>query len=110
MDHINWHDFKQNCAIIRREQFIEPPVASDDQVEFIVENHYQADGRLLCIEYVRHRIVRVSAGYHFDVDSRCLAVEDLRYGDQEEMGLGVAVGDANHSSQRERPLSKISNS
>ncbi len=89
---LNGHDFWRNRAEVRHDGYIREPVAAPDGIVFTVRNHYLAGEQLVCREETAFRLARAGNAFVLDWDSSFIALdEDLVFGDQEEMGLGVRV-------------------
>ncbi len=93
---LNDQDFWRNKASVVHQSFIQAPEVQDNQVRFVTESlMLDQDGKSLC---------------KLDTDIRCLVgpaywtviwqarfhghTQDLRFGDQEEMGFGARVATA----------------
>lgn len=95
---LNEHDFWRNKATVKHARFIDPPAVKGDSLSFSVENHWiGADGSLVCRETARYSFSQVELkdglrGTTLLWDTSFLSDEhDLRFGHQEEMGLGIRV-------------------
>jgi hypothetical protein len=87
-------DFWRNKATVRHVRFVDPPVATDDQVQFTAENAYipAAGNEAIATETCRVRLLRRPHAYLLTIDSTIVPTNaPLVFGDQEEMGLGVRV-------------------
>ena len=78
--------------------FVEAPrIDEDGEVgRFAVVNHYMAAGphALVCSELARYTIRAVEHGTLLTWDSTFFSPHEFRFGDQEELGLGVRVASA----------------
>lgn len=84
-------DFWRNKGRVRQLRFMEQPKVEAGGGSFVVENVYEADGRLLCTETCRIAIGVRPDSYLVDWRSTFQSTQDFTFGDQEEMGLGVRV-------------------
>jgi hypothetical protein len=85
-------DFWRNKARVRHEGFASEPQVTVDKGSFAVRNCYEApDGALLCRETVRYAIYVRPFGYLLAWDSEFSPNDEIVFGDQEEMGLGVRM-------------------
>lgn len=90
---INGQDFWRNKAVIRHHQFSEPATVQDHRITFSTENRLQSvDGQTLGLQRSRITVTVRPAGYLLVWESVFTPEEqELIFGDQEEMGLGVRV-------------------
>jgi len=88
---ISGADFWRNKATVRHLEFSEPPHATADGGRFVVRNRYEADGKTLCEETCRISVHIQGQRYAIVWDSRFQADREFRFGDQEEMGLGIRL-------------------
>jgi nicotinamidase-related amidase/type 1 glutamine amidotransferase len=91
---LNGNDYWRLQAVTEHVEFVEPPNGGPGSGRFTVRNRYlTADGKqTVCEEICRHTIAIVPEGYRIDYSSEFLAADnELVFGDQEEMGLGVRV-------------------
>ena len=89
---ISGKDFWRNKARVRHTGFVERPRSKGPTARFAVRNEYVANGRVICEETCRIRILVRPAGYLIIWDSRFTSDNPAFYfGDQEEMGLGVRL-------------------
>ncbi|MCY2954674.1 MAG: PmoA family protein [Planctomycetota bacterium] len=90
---INGQDFWRNKAAITHVRFVEPPAARDGRLIFITESRLQtADNKTLGSQLSHITLETRPQGCLLIWDSTFTATEqDLFFGDQEEMGLGVRV-------------------
>jgi hypothetical protein len=84
-------DFWRNRASVRHVAYVEKPAGGRGAGRFAVRNRYEADGKAICDETCRVRVVVRPAGYMIVWDSEFTGDRDFAFGDQEEMGLGVRV-------------------
>ena len=99
--------------------YAEPPVGGPGRGTFAVKNRYlqgqNPDDRTYCTEVVRYTILVRPQGTLLLWDSALRSdTEDLEFGDQEEMGLGIRVNAPMNVSEnalnRETPRGRILNS
>lgn len=91
---INGHDYWRLKAKTKHVRFLEPPEVVADVGKFRVLNHYLAtdSDAVVCSEVCEVQVTLVDGGYRITMTSEFKATEgELRFGDQEEMGLGVRV-------------------
>lgn len=90
---ISGQDSWRNLAAIKHERFTEPPAVRDGRLIFATESRMlTTDGQSLCTLLSRIRLAARPAGYLLIWDATFSATEqDIVFGDQEEMGLGVRV-------------------
>jgi hypothetical protein len=89
---LNGADFWRNKDKVRQQRFMTAPTPSSHGGEFEVENLYEAEGKTPCRESCRWTFHVRPDGYFILVDSTFTPEgDDLVFGDQEEMGLGVRV-------------------
>ncbi len=91
---LNGHDYWRLKARTQHVRFIEPPTVKAAAGKFKVLNHYLAtdSDAIVCTEECMVQVRNVDAGYMIAIASDFkTASSDLRFGDQEEMGLGVRV-------------------
>lgn len=90
---INGHDYWRLKARTKHIRFLEPPVVETDVGKFKVLNHYLATNSdaVVCTEECSIRVKKVDTGYRIAIASEFKSADDLRFGDQEEMGLGIRV-------------------
>ena len=91
---ISGQDFWRNKATVRHARFVDPPVATDDQVQFTVENAYvpASSKEAIATETCRYNLLRRANAWLLTMDSTIVPTNaPLVFGDQEEMGLGVRV-------------------
>lgn len=94
---MNGNDFWRNKATIKHEKFREEPEIRGDRVTFAAVNSLQSpDGQSLGSQISRITLARRSTGYLIVWDAAFTpsGEEDLVFGDQEEMGVGVRVATA----------------
>ena len=93
---ISGQDFWRNKATINHVRFVEPPAIREGRLIFITESRLQtADDKTLGLQLSRITLETRPQGYLLVWDSTFTATEqDLVFGDQEEMGLGVRVATA----------------
>lgn len=90
---LNGEDFWRNKGRIEHVRFIEPPAATDEGVTFATENRLRtADGPSLGTQISRLSLSALDRGFLLVWQADFLPDgQDLVFGDQEEMGLGVRV-------------------
>jgi len=91
---LNGHDYWRLKARTKHVRFLEPPKVDSGVGKFKVLNHYLATNSdtVVCSEECTVRIRKVDAGHVIAIASDFTSTSgDLRFGDQEEMGLGVRV-------------------
>jgi hypothetical protein len=90
---LSGQDFWRNRATIRHERFVTGPVVAEGVVNFTTESTFErADGTPMGRMRLALSLARRAAGYLLIWDTTIAASEqDLVFGDQEEMGLGVRV-------------------
>ena len=91
---LNGHDYWRLKARTAHIRFLEPPTANAGVGEFKVLNHYLATNSdaVVCSQECAVQIRSLDAGYLIAIAIEFRATNgDLRFGDQEEMGLGVRV-------------------
>lgn len=91
-------DFWRNKATVRCRPSAPATDAAASELEsgsgigrFTVLNRYESEAKLLCEETCRVTVQPRPLGYLLTLDSTFRATEDLYFGDQEEMGLGLRV-------------------
>ena len=84
-------DFWRNKGTVQHVGFVEKPKTNKDGGSFAVKNRYMSGERTVCEEVCRIIISVRPSGYLIDWTSEFTGPEDLAFGDQEEMGLGVRV-------------------
>ena len=90
---LSGQDSWRNLAAIKHERFSEPPAVRDGRLTFATESRMQrTNGQALCTLLSRFTVAARPAGYLLIWDATFAATEqDIAFGDQEEMGLGVRV-------------------
>ena len=91
---INGHDYWRLKARTKHIRFLEQPVVDAACGKFKVLNHYLAtdSDAVVCSEECEVRVQIVDGGYRITLTSEFKATDgELRFGDQEEMGLGIRV-------------------
>jgi len=90
---ISGNDFWRNKAVIKHERFREPPAVRDGRLAFATESRVRTtNGQTLGTQVSRITLTARPAGYLLIWDATFEASEqDLVFGDQEEMGLGIRV-------------------
>lgn len=92
---ISGHDYWRLDAPVTHEGFVEPPTVGAGTGSFAVENAYRRGAgdshRVVCRERCRYTIAVRPAGLLLTWDSTFTGDEPFRFGDQEEMGLGIRV-------------------
>ena len=90
---LSGQDSWRNLAAIKHERFTEPPAVRDGRLTFATESRMQTtNGQALCTLLARITLSARPAGYLLIWDATFVATEqDIAFGDQEEMGLGVRV-------------------
>ena len=90
---ISGQDFWRNKGRIEHVRFVEPPRVEKEQLAFAAENRLQStNGQTIGTQISRVALAALSHGYLLIWQADFLpAAEELVFGDQEEMGLGVRV-------------------
>ena len=90
---INGQDFWRNKGRIHHVQFLEPPRVAKGKLNFAAENRLQSThGQTLGTQISRITLAALPRGFLLIWQADFLpAAEELVFGDQEEMGLGVRV-------------------
>ncbi len=90
---VSGQDFWRNQAAIQHVRFTEPPAVREGRLTFATESRMlTSDGQALCTLHSRFTMTVRPAGYLLIWDATFAATEqDIVFGDQEEMGLGVRV-------------------
>ncbi len=100
---INGHDYWRLKAKTEHVAFLEAPkvevakvsnnTAGSSIVRFQVQNRYLSTDTSseICQEKSSIQVQVVEGGYRLSIESRFFSDQELRFGDQEEMGLGVRV-------------------
>jgi hypothetical protein len=89
---LNGADFWRNKDRIRHVGFVEEPRGGPGRGSFAVKNQYESGARTIATEVGRITISIRPAGYLVLWDSEFTPKDgELRFGDQEEMGLGVRM-------------------
>ncbi len=90
---INGADFWRLQARVRHIKFLESPVCEKGVATFTVLNQYEGgDGKEICRERCRYTLRKTEWGFLLQSESTFIAGEhDVRFGDQEEMGLGFRL-------------------
>jgi len=91
---INGVDFWRNKGRVEHQRFVEPPQGGPGQGTFVVRNRYvpRSGTTPVCVETGRVTILVRPAGTLMIFDSEFVSEDqDLAFGAQEEMGLGVRV-------------------
>jgi Methane oxygenase PmoA len=91
---LNGHDYWRLKARTKHIRFLEPPIVEAGVGRFKVLNHYLAtdSDAVVCSQECTIQVRKVQAGYLIAIASEFQATGvELRFGDQEEMGLGVRV-------------------
>jgi hypothetical protein len=93
---ISGQDFWRNLAVIKHERFTAPPAVRDGQLTFATENHLlTTNGQILGTQISRITLTLRPEGYLLIWEATFAADnQDIVFGDQEEMGLGVRVATA----------------
>ncbi|MBX3437282.1 MAG: PmoA family protein [Planctomycetaceae bacterium] len=85
-------DFWRNKGVVQHVRFLEEPTGGPDAATFTALNDYDVKGRVVCREECTIRVEPVASGYLLSWRSTFSAGdEEIAFGDQEEMGLGVRV-------------------
>lgn len=85
-------DFWRNKGLVRHGEFKDEPTSRDDRLTFTAQNRYEAGDRTIADETCGIEFVRRPDGYLIVWQSTFQAGDDeLVFGDQEEMGLGIRV-------------------
>ncbi|MDX1930316.1 MAG: DUF6807 family protein [Pirellulaceae bacterium] len=91
---LNGHDYWRLKARTQHVRFLEPPTVEAGIGKFKVLNHYLATNSdaVICSQECTVQVRKIDAGYVLIISSEFKATNgELRFGDQEEMGLGVRV-------------------
>ena len=90
---LSGQDFWRNKAAIKHERFTEPPAVGDGRLAFATESRlWTTNGQPLGTLLSRFSLTARPVGYLLIWDATFAATEqDIAFGDQEEMGLGVRV-------------------
>lgn len=91
---LNGHDYWRLKARTKHVRFLEPPTVDAGAGKFKTLNHYLAtdSDAVVCSQDCAVQVRKIDAGYVIAIASDFKAIKgDLRFGDQEEMGLGVRV-------------------
>lgn len=91
---INGCDYWRTAARVRHAGFVEEPSGGPGQGTFTVRNEYldQKDpSKVVCQEVARYTFLARPAGFLLLWDSTFSSDDEIRFGDQEEMGLGIRV-------------------
>lgn len=90
---VSGNDYWRLKATTKQIQFIDQPKVVDKQLRFTVLNHYLAsnDQRPIMQETCRYTLAFREFGYALEIESKFEAIEEVHFGDQEEMGLGIRV-------------------
>ena len=90
---IRGEDFWRNKGRVVHEKFVKAPNSGGDRGSFMVKNHYiAAGGETICSEVCHVVVIARPRGVLMLLDSGFSPLEDdLYFGDQEEMGLGVRL-------------------
>lgn len=97
---LNGHDYWRLKARTKHVRFLQSPTVDAGVGRFVVLNHYlaTASDAVVCSEECAVQIRKIDKGYMIAVASVFKPSSDLngdlRFGDQEEMGLGVRVSTA----------------
>jgi len=93
---VSGQDFWRNKATIRHLRFVESPAVRDGRLIFATENSLQTpDKKVMGLQVSRITLEARPEGYLVVWESTFTASEqDVFFGDQEEMGLGVRVATA----------------
>lgn len=90
-------DYWRLKAPVRHVEFTEPPRGGDRQGTFAASFRYLDEhdpAKTVCEEVCRYTIHVRPSGYLIDWDTTFSSTDELSFGDQEEMGLGVRVASA----------------
>ncbi len=91
---LNGHDYWRLKAKTQHVRFLELPKVDEAHGSFKVLNHYFAtdSDAVICSEECTIGLRKVNNGYSISITSEFKPVTDeVRFGDQEEMGLGIRV-------------------
>ena len=91
---LNGLDYWRNKAEIRHIRFVEQGTAENDRLFFETENHYldAAGANVICREIARFEFRMVGRDFRLDWTSTLSTdLPELRFGHQEEMGLGLRL-------------------
>ena len=79
-------------APVRHKRFYQKPQVDSDALSFAAEHDYLGvDGEVLAVGRAAHRLRVSPLGVTLTFDETLTAEQDLAFGDQEEMGLGVRL-------------------
>ena len=85
-------DIWRNKGSVAHERFVQKPAAGPGHGSFAVRNRYETnDGKPICHETCRLTFLIRPHGYLLLWDSTFSSGQELYFGDQEEMGLGVRL-------------------
>lgn len=84
-------DFWRNKGRVQHIEFIDEPTVTNDSGRFSVRNRYVAVEKTICEEVCRIRIRLHDSGYLINWTSEFSGPDELSFGDQEEMGLGIRL-------------------
>ncbi|HZN68626.1 MAG TPA: DUF6807 family protein [Tepidisphaeraceae bacterium] len=85
-------DFWRNKGPVVTSRVVANPSSKDGRGTFTVSNEYRDGDRAVCRETCRYAISNLPSGVLLTIDSTFSAAgDDVAFGDQEEMGLGVRV-------------------
>jgi hypothetical protein len=88
---ISGADFWRNKGVVRHAGFVEDPVTDPHGGRFSAKNLYQTDGKTICEEVCRIRLRVTRHGYLIEWESKFSGNAAFKFGDQEEMGLGIRI-------------------
>ncbi len=91
---LNGHDYWRLKARTKHVRFLEPPAVDVGNGKFKVLNHYLATNSdaVVCSQECDVQVSKVDGGYRIVIASEFKPTDgDLRFGDQEEMGLGIRL-------------------
>jgi hypothetical protein len=89
---INGEDFWRNKGRVVHDGFIQEPTTSGAELTFGVRNNYVSPaGSLICTEQAQYTISTTAEGILLLIETEIRSPKTLKFGDQEEMGLGVRV-------------------
>jgi len=90
---LSGQDSWRNLAAIKHERFTDPPAVRDGRLTFATESRMlTTNGQPLCTLRSHLTLAARPAGYLLVWEATFVAeVQDIAFGDQEEMGLGVRV-------------------
>jgi hypothetical protein len=87
------HDFWRNaeCCRVEHVHFADEPRDGAGEGSFTVLQRYVAQGTAICEETARVSVARRASGVVLALDAELRAIQDIDFGDQQEMGFGVRL-------------------